>query len=63
MPKRTQEAVDWSLGRKITNAWGFKIEITKDEPIYLVESVRDYFNSNDIEYGSFSYDDLTPYFN
>ena len=57
MPKETKEALEWAFSQ--TDEFGNKI----DEDYYLlVDMVRKYFNEHDIEYDTFSYDDLIPYF-
>lgn len=49
MPIETKQAVDWAL-QQVEN---YNYE--------LVDKVREYFNDNNIEYTTFSFDDLTPY--
>ncbi|MCE5220053.1 MAG: hypothetical protein LLF98_01995 [Clostridium sp.] len=57
MPEQTQDAINWALTQKDVDG----NEITKNTTHSLVDKVRDYFNSNNINYNSFSYDDLIPY--
>lgn len=61
MPLETQEAVNWALQQTITTDWGETYPVTKESYGDLVEKVREYFNTNKIEYTTFSYDDLQPY--
>lgn len=59
-----KNAVIWALTQfAIDRDYGIKYPITKDTPIELVDSVREYFNNNNIEYNVFSYNDLIPYLN
>lgn len=60
MPNETQEAVNWALKQTVVTPIG-EVPVTKDERILLVDKVREYFNENNIEYETFSYDDLIPY--
>ncbi|WNS74240.1 hypothetical protein RRV45_15120 [Bacillus sp. DTU_2020_1000418_1_SI_GHA_SEK_038] len=58
MPTQTQEAVSWALTQKNISDLGYEMEQT---PSFIVEKVREYFNDHNIEYNTFSYDDLEPY--
>lgn len=62
MPKKTQVAVDWALQQIVEYENGITVEVTTKTPIELVTKVREYFNENEIEYSTFSYDDLVPFF-
>jgi hypothetical protein len=57
MPTQTQEAVNWALTQKDENGNA----IAKNTPQTLVDKVREYFNTNNIPYPTFSYDDLLPF--
>ena len=65
MPEQTQQAIEWALQQSI-EVDGF-VNRVKDEGSeninhqLLVDYVRKYFNDNNIEYGTFSFDDLKPY--
>lgn len=61
MPKETQDAINWALQQKITNAEEEDFPITAEMPGELVDKVREYFNTQNIEYQTFSYADLLPY--
>ena len=62
MPQETPQAIEWALTQTVVyEEAGFEVQVTKDTPHELVDKVREYFNNNDIEYSSFSYDDLIPY--
>lgn len=62
MPEETQNAVDWALQQKWEDYWGGTHEITKDSPHFVIAGkVREYFNEHDINYDTFSWDDLDPY--
>jgi hypothetical protein len=64
MPLETQQAVDWALTQTVQVDYGYMVveeQLTKDMSNELVGKVRDYFNENNIQYPSFSYDDLKPY--
>ena len=56
MPEQTQDAINWALTEIFDD-----MPVTKDTPMGLVVKVREYLNSNNIPYDSFSYDDLIPY--
>lgn len=57
MPTQTQSAVSWALTQKDGNG----NSITKTTVHSLVDAVRQYFNTNNVTYITFSYDDLKPY--
>lgn len=57
MPIETSEAVKWSLNQ--TDDKGDLIK--KGNAHLLVDKVREYFNTNNIQYETFSYEDLKPY--
>jgi len=61
MPNKTQDAVNWALQQVIINPWGFEVQVSVDTPGLLVDKVREYFNTNNIPYETFSFDDLLPY--
>lgn len=54
MPSETKQAIEWALQQD---------GITKETYHQLVDKVREYFNTNNITYDSFCYDDLIPFFN
>lgn len=58
-----QNAVNYALKQTFTNDFDEVFSITKDTPPQLVDSVREYFNTNNIAYSSFSYEDLKSYLN
>lgn len=62
MPKETKRAIEWALKQTYTNFLGEEIEITKDDRQELVDKVREYFNSHDIKYDNFNYQDVKEYF-
>jgi hypothetical protein len=53
MPTQIKQAIQWAFEE-------FE-EMDKCSEHMLVDKVREYFNENNIEYGTFSYDDLVPY--
>jgi len=53
MPTQTKQAIQWAFEE-------FE-EMGECSEHMLVDKVREYFNENNIEYGTFSYDDLVPY--
>lgn len=57
MPIETKDAVDWALTQTYTMDED-TYPVTKDDVPMLTTKVREYFNTNSIEYPSFSYDDL-----
>jgi len=62
MPEQTQQAVNWAVTQTYYNPWSdLDVSITANTPEYLVDKVREYFNTNNIAYNTFSYDDLIPY--
>lgn len=63
MPIETQEAVNWALQQQYEIEEGIFIQVTPDIPFTVVDKVREYFNTHSIEYSTFSYDDLIPFFN
>jgi len=52
MPTQTKQAIQWAF-----EEFG---GMDKCSEHMLVDKVREYFNENNIEYGTFSYDDLVP---
>jgi hypothetical protein len=63
MPLETQLAIDWALQQNTAIDNDIVVQVTKDTPHFLVDKVREYFNTNDIEYSAFSYEDLIPFLN
>jgi len=61
MPSETKEAVTWALEQRIEIAPNYFVRVKDDLPSFLVDKVREYFNVENIEYGMFSYSDLTPH--
>ena len=61
MPEETQQAVNWSLQQIIKDEFGKEIHVTKENHQAIVDKVREYFNKNNIEYPTFSYEDLKQY--
>lgn len=61
MPIETQQAVDHALTKTYTDIFGNVKLVTKNDHARLVDAVCDYFTANNIDYGTFSYDDLLPY--
>ena len=61
MTSEIKNAIDWSLSQTVDYGDGVIINVTKKTRMALVDKVREYFNENNIEYDTFSYDDLTPY--
>jgi len=59
MPKETREALRWALEQVVTDEFGNIYPVVT--PHEIVDNVREYFNENGIEYGTFSYDDLVPF--
>jgi hypothetical protein len=57
MPIETLQALKWALTQEVTP----EISITKHMCHAVVDKVREYFNVNNINYDSFSYDDLVPF--
>lgn len=60
MPNETVDAVSWALQQQIDTEFG-PVQVTANEPMHLVDKVREYFNNNSIKYTTFSYDDLKAY--
>jgi len=56
-----QSAVNWALQQQYEIEEGVFIPVSKDIPFTVVDKVREYFNTNNVEYDTFSYDDLIPY--
>ena len=63
MPVETTQAIEWALTQTVVIDPDFNIAInvTKETSMELVDKVREYFNANNVEYNTFSYDDLLPY--
>jgi hypothetical protein len=62
MPVETQEAVNWALNQTLTNEFtGEEYPITADMAKEVVDHVLQYFNDHNIEYSTFSYEDLKLY--
>lgn len=64
MPNETKIALGWSFDQFLTDEFESK-HYVKDvdgeiNTHLLVDFTRKYFNDNNIEYGTFSYDDLKP---
>lgn len=60
MPEQTQEAVNWALKQEVEGRYG-QVYYASEVPYLLVDFTRQYFNEHNIEYDTFSYDDLKPY--
>lgn len=56
-----KNAVEWALTQKYVDVIGAERLVRKDSYHQLVDKVREYFNGNNIEYETFSYEDLIPY--
>jgi len=52
MPQETQAAVEWALQQE---------GVTLEHPHTLVDAVRRYFNEHNIEYQTFSFEDMLPF--
>ena len=52
-----KDAIGWSLAQKDEEG----NNITPEDGHLLVEKVREYLNENEIEYDTFSFEDLEPY--
>ena len=50
MPEETKQAIEWAL-----------TQLDEIHNSDLVDKVREYFNNNEIEYETFSFDDLIPF--
>jgi len=61
MPQETSAAIEWALQQTYVDELGIEYPVTKNDRM-IVNFVRTYFNDNDIEYDTFSYLDLEPYF-
>lgn len=61
MPLETQDAVNWALQQQYELEPGFFVSVSIDMPFTVVDKVREYFNTNNIGYPSFSFEDLTLY--
>lgn len=62
MPQETPEAIEWALTQSVYYEYAdIYVKVTSNTPQELVDKVRQYFNEHEIEYTSFSYDDLKPY--
>ena len=61
MPNETRDAIAWALRQSVETPAGL-VQITPDLHHELVDKVGEYFNNNNIEYNTFSYVDLVPYF-
>lgn len=64
MPTETKQAVEWALQQSVEI--DMVTHYVKDEKgnidhHLLVDFVRQYFNDNNIEYSTFSFEDLKPY--
>ena len=57
MPNETKQAIEWALTQQTETGASITVELRHE----LVDMVREYFNVKNIEYNSFSYDDLIPY--
>jgi len=60
MPEETKNAIEWSLTQQVRTEWEV-LQVTVETDYLLVDKVREFFNENNIEYSTFSYDDLIPY--
>jgi hypothetical protein len=61
MPVETQQAVDWALQQTYTDETGQEYPITANDIQRFMDKVREYFNTNSIEYTTFIYNDLEPF--
>lgn len=61
MLEEINQAIAWALQQTITSDTGHVINVTSNTKHLLVDKVREYFNNNNIQYDTFSYDDLAPY--
>lgn len=63
MPKETQDAVNWALSQiVVVDGEGNTKQVTVDMMVYFSDKVREYFNIHNIEYSTYDYNDLKPYF-
>lgn len=60
MPEQTRHAIEEAIQQTIETERG-SIPISLDMPHVIVDRVREYFNTNNIDYNTFSYDDLVPF--
>lgn len=56
-----RDAIAWAVQQTFLDDMGNHIKISKNTSQQLVDAVRSYFNQNNIQYNSFSYDDLLPF--
>lgn len=63
MPTQEQfkSAIDWSLTQTFIDKDGSTQQITKSTISILIDSIRIYFNENNISYTTFSYNDVLQY--
>jgi len=61
MPEETQGAVNWALQQTYIDLIGDVRQVVKEDSQAVVDKVREYFNTNNISYDTFSYNDLIPY--
>ena len=62
----TQQAVEWALQQYIVDEFGEKKYVQNEGKLdrhMLVDFVRQYFNDHNIEYSTFSFEDLKPFLN
>ena len=62
MPKETKQAIEWAITQSIVDEFGEEIQVKNNNHL-IVDFTRKYFNENNIEYYSFSYEDLEPFLN
>lgn len=63
IPAEINQAIEWALQQTYDDGIGNQIAVTKENPQALVDHVRRYFNEHNIQYSTFSYDDLIPFLN
>jgi hypothetical protein len=57
-----KQALEWALKQTVVTSEGDHIPLNENRvPHFIVEKVREYFNQHNIEYNTFSYDDLAPF--
>ncbi|QJC52799.1 hypothetical protein HGI30_15305 [Paenibacillus albicereus] len=62
MPIETPQAIEWALTQQYMDyGTGETFPVTVETLQPLVDKVREYFNVHEIQYDTFSYDDLVPY--
>lgn len=61
MPIETQDAVNWALQQQYEIENGYFVNVSADMPFTVVDKVREYFNTNGVQYSTFSFEDLEPY--